>query len=66
MKTGATRDPHWHSRLTAVLQFSPHAQPHSTITVIDTLRFSRRFDRLAITTRLITSWKKFQRGRDQS
>jgi len=32
MKTGATRDPHWHSRLANVLQFSQHDhRPHSTI-----------------------------------
>jgi len=32
MKTGATRDPHWHSRLANVLQFfQRNHRPHSTI-----------------------------------
>jgi len=50
MKTGATRDPHWHSRLTAVLQFSPQRSAsfnnnsNRHLAILTSIRSSRNHD----------------------
>ncbi|KYN40518.1 hypothetical protein ALC56_05463 [Trachymyrmex septentrionalis] len=50
MKTGATRDPHWHSRLTAVLQFSPQRSAsfnnnsNRHLAILTSIRLSCNYD----------------------
>ncbi|EFN73719.1 hypothetical protein EAG_02673 [Camponotus floridanus] len=67
MKTGATRDPHWHSRLTIVLQPSPQRLASSNNNYNSQQSVPRVFHAglvapscPVITIRLIASGKKFR------